>query len=57
MIHSIWQSDRRMKIVDLTMPWLYDTLGFLIPVMSDDVANTNAVIKPFQWMVSNKIRI
>nr|CAH0100778.1 unnamed protein product [Daphnia galeata] len=36
--------------IDLTTPWIFADLGLLIPV-DDDIANTNAVIKPFQWPV------
>ena len=36
--------------IDLTTPWIFADYGLLIPV-DDDIANTNAVIKPFQWPV------
>ncbi len=36
--------------MDLTTPWNYGYLAFLIPV-PDNVANISAVVKPFQWPV------
>ncbi|XP_059352708.1 glutamate receptor ionotropic, kainate 2-like isoform X1 [Daphnia carinata] len=38
----------RNKVVDLTLPWDYTTLTFLIPVHTD-TANIKSVVKPFQW--------
>jgi ionotropic glutamate receptor len=38
------------KIIDMTLPWIYDHFAFLIPV-PDESANINAVVKPFQWPV------
>ena len=42
---------RRNQIVDLTLPWVYDSSAFLSPV-PDESANINAIVKPFQWPVS-----
>nr|CAH0101816.1 unnamed protein product [Daphnia galeata] len=39
---------KRNLIIDQTTPWECPKLGLLIPIQ-DDTANTNAVIKPFQW--------
>jgi hypothetical protein len=40
----------RNQIIDLTTYWLYDYFALVIPI-PDETANTNAVIKPFQWPV------
>ena len=50
LVTSVAQSSERLKIVDITMPFAYDSFAFLIPV-SDVTANINAIIKPFQWPV------
>lgn len=47
---------RRNQIVDLTLPWVYDSSAFLIPV-PDESANINAIVKPFQWPVSSTIEL
>jgi ionotropic glutamate receptor len=41
----------RFQVVDLSVPWAFETYSFLIPVQND-TANINAVVKPFQWPVS-----
>ncbi|EFX82186.1 hypothetical protein DAPPUDRAFT_241335 [Daphnia pulex] len=50
LIQSVFATTRRNKIVDLTLPWVYDSSAFLIPV-PDETANVNAVVKPFQWQI------
>ncbi|XP_046448145.1 glutamate receptor ionotropic, delta-1-like isoform X1 [Daphnia pulex] len=50
LIQSVFATSRRNKIVDLTLPWVYDSSAFLIPV-PDETANVNAVVKPFQWQI------
>jgi ionotropic glutamate receptor len=50
LIQDVPPSPQRLKIVDLTAYWFYGSLGFLIPA-SDETANINAVVKPFQWPV------
>ncbi|XP_046449208.1 ionotropic receptor 93a-like [Daphnia pulex] len=40
----------RSEVVDLSVPWIFETYAFLIPVQ-DDTANINGVVKPFQWPV------
>ncbi|XP_046449207.1 ionotropic receptor 93a-like [Daphnia pulex] len=40
----------RMKLVDLTVPWVYDCYDLLFAVQ-DDTVNIDAVVKPFQWPV------
>ncbi|EFX87003.1 hypothetical protein DAPPUDRAFT_312492 [Daphnia pulex] len=50
LLHDVVQTYRRLKIVDMTVPWVYSSIALLMPVQ-DDSANVNAVIKPFQWPV------
>ena len=40
-----------MEVVDLTTPWIYSYMAFLIPV-PDNKANISAIVKPFQWPVT-----
>jgi hypothetical protein len=40
----------RMKLADLTVPWMYDCYDLLFAVQ-DDTVNIDAVVKPFQWPV------
>lgn len=42
--------NERIKVVDMTHPWSFDFFAALIPA-PEVGANTNAVIKPFQWQV------
>lgn len=50
LVYATVPTVERQKIIDITTPWYYGTLEFLIPVL-DDGANIDAVVKPFQWMV------
>jgi hypothetical protein len=43
----------RVKRADLTAPWLFDCYDLLF-VVQDDTVNINAVVKPFQWPVSER---
>ena len=43
----------RNNIVDMTWPYIFDAIAFLIHV-ADDEANITAIIKPFQWPVMEK---
>jgi hypothetical protein len=43
----------RMKLADLTVPWMYDCYDLLFAV-TEDTVNINAVVKPFQWPVSER---
>ena len=52
LITSVFPTSQRLKIVDITLPWAYDHFAFLIPVNSE-MANINAVTKPFQWPVKH----
>jgi hypothetical protein len=56
LIQSVLATTRRNKIVDLTLPWVYDSSAFLIPV-PDETANVNAVVKPFQWQVYTRQKL
>ncbi|XP_032789947.2 LOW QUALITY PROTEIN: glutamate receptor ionotropic, kainate 2 [Daphnia magna] len=47
---AVVQTWERNKVVDLTMPWEYTTLSFLIPVPIE-IPNIKSVVKPFQWPV------
>jgi hypothetical protein len=49
-IHDVSPLQYRTNKIDLTTPWIFSYIGFLIPV-DDDSANIFAVIKPFQWQV------
>ena len=40
----------RFKVVDVTIPVVFEPYRFLIPVQGD-ASNVDAVIKPFQWPV------
>lgn len=46
----------RQKILDLTLPWMNDCYGLLFAV-HEDMANVEAIVKPFQWPVCLKKRI
>ena len=46
----------RQKIVDLTLPWMNDCYGLLFAV-HEDMANVEAIVKPFQWPVCINERI
>ncbi|EFX82161.1 hypothetical protein DAPPUDRAFT_316759 [Daphnia pulex] len=50
LVHDTVPTFQNNKIVDLTLPWIYDHFAFLIAV-SDETANINAVVKPFQWPI------
>nr|CAH0104494.1 unnamed protein product [Daphnia galeata] len=50
LIQNVLATTRRNQIVDLTLPWVYDSSAFLIPV-PDESANINAIVKPFQWPI------
>jgi hypothetical protein len=52
LVNDLIPTFQRNKVVDFTLPWAYDHIKFLIPV-TDDSANINAVVKPFQWPVCN----
>lgn len=41
----------RLKRVDLAAGIAFDSLVLLIPTSDDSTNNTNAVVKPFQWLV------
>jgi ionotropic glutamate receptor len=43
----------RVKLADLTCPWMYDCNDLLFAV-NDDTANIDAVVKPFQWPVGEQ---
>lgn len=51
LVSSIAPTSQRLKSIDLTLPWIYDFQALLIPASSVS-ANTDAVIKPFQWPVT-----
>jgi hypothetical protein len=50
LVVGVTLSIARFKVVDLSVPWIFETYAFLIPVQ-DDTANINGVVKPFQWPV------
>ncbi|EFX82191.1 hypothetical protein DAPPUDRAFT_316806 [Daphnia pulex] len=50
LVHDTIPTFQYNKIIDMTLPWIYDHFAFLIPV-PDETANINAVVKPFQWPV------
>lgn len=50
LVHGVFPTPERQKMIDITTPWYYTTLEFLIPML-DDVANINAIVKPFKWEV------
>ena len=52
LITGVVPTSQRLKIVDMTLPFGYDHFAFLIPVNSE-MANINAVTKPFQWPVKH----
>ena len=52
LITGVVPTSQRLKIVDMTLPFGYDYYAFLIPVNSE-MANINAVTKPFQWPVKH----
>ncbi len=43
----------RVKRADLTVPWVYDCYDLLFAV-TEDTVNIDAVVKPFQWPVSER---
>jgi hypothetical protein len=43
----------RMKLADLTVPWMYDCYDLLFAV-TEDTVNIDAVVKPFQWPVGEQ---
>lgn len=53
LLQDVTPTSQRMKVVDLTAPWIYAYMAFLIPVPdgSDNTSNMSAIIKPFQWPV------
>ncbi len=51
LLYAVIPSSWRYSAVDLTWPYLFDALSFLIPVPDEDAANIYAAIKPFQWPV------
>ncbi|XP_046641432.1 uncharacterized protein LOC124326572 isoform X2 [Daphnia pulicaria] len=50
LVNDLIPTFQRNKVVDFTLPWAYDHIKFLIPV-TDESANINAVVKPFQWPI------
>ena len=51
LIAAVGLANSRLKVVDLTYPWMFGCYEFLFSV-SDDMINTDALVKPFQWPVS-----
>lgn len=52
MVDGVLMTSERAKTLDLTHPWANDFITALIPVPEVE-ANTNAILKPFQWQVSS----
>jgi hypothetical protein len=50
LVHDLVPTFQRNTVVDLTLPWAYDSSAFLIPV-PDETANITAIVKPFHWQV------
>ncbi|XP_057376733.2 glutamate receptor ionotropic, delta-1-like isoform X2 [Daphnia carinata] len=50
LVSSVSTTRARNEMFDLTTPWEYNSLAFLIPV-HDETANIESVVKPFQWPV------
>ena len=47
----------RHKVIDLSSGFNYDTFALLIPVSNNMSSNTQAIIQPFQWPVSNNVYV